>query len=124
MGSMGVVYSVVVEAVPRFWLKESRLFIHWSDVAKPGGYLEHYIARGRDPGFPDHLELTVCPYPNEKGDHDLLFTERFRLATPPKPTRENQQRGLFGDGNILADARVRGFAEDFLTSELDGASLK
>jgi FAD/FMN-containing dehydrogenase len=61
MGCMGILYAVVLRTVDRFWLRETREVVSWIDLAKPGGYLEGLIRRPRDPGYPDHVEVSICP---------------------------------------------------------------
>lgn len=126
MGCFGIVYAVVVKAVDQFWIREQRSIVSYRDLSKPGGYLEAYLKRPRDPAFPEHLEVTVSPYPNgsPQNDHDALLTRRYRLSEPPAPTHENRTRGLLGDGQILASPTLRSLTEDFLTEMLDGADLR
>jgi hypothetical protein len=59
MGCMGVVYAVVLRAVDRFWLNESREPKTWSELTKPEGFLQKFLLNPRDPQFPDHIEITV-----------------------------------------------------------------
>lgn len=120
MGCMGIVYSYVLQAVPAYFIRERRELVSWRDLSKPGGYLEAFIARPRDPAFPDHLEVTLSPYARD-GDHDCLLTRRARLAQAPVPTPGSQQRGALGNGSLFADPVVREVAEDVLVRLLDGA---
>jgi hypothetical protein len=43
LGSMGAVYAVVLSTDQKFWLREVRRLIKWSELKKPGGYLDRVI---------------------------------------------------------------------------------
>lgn len=122
MGCMGVVYAVVLRAVDAFWLRERRSIVAWEELAQPGGYLARYL---EDPGagFPDHVEVTVNPYPErpDGSTHAALLTERWRLAAEPPSTPDSRQRGLLGNGNIFADPLIRDWTEKALVHHLDRA---
>lgn len=124
MGCMGVVYAVVVKAVDAFWLREQRSLVLWEDLARPGGYLRDYLARPRDPAYPDHVEVTINPYPMRSGgaEHACLLTRRWRLASAPPSTHESRQRGALGSGNLFADPMIRDWTEQFLVQHLDKAA--
>jgi L-gulono-1,4-lactone dehydrogenase len=123
MGCMGIVYAVVLQAVDQFWIREQRQVASWRELSKPGGYLQAFLNRPRDPAFPDHLEVTVSPYPRARNSnyHDALLTRRHRLREHPAPTRENRTRGVLGSGDILADPNIRGLAEGVLKGVLEHA---
>jgi hypothetical protein len=93
LGSMGVVYAVVLQTDPKFWLEERRTLMKWSDVIAPGGVLERAMA-GRpvdDSAHPaEHWELQYNPYPVD-GERSFLLTTRTRHYT--KPAGANTQRG-------------------------------
>ena len=64
IGSMGVVYSVVLKTDRKFWLREVRTIVTWSELKKPGGILER-ILNGqpiRDGESPEHYEFQYSPY--------------------------------------------------------------
>lgn len=86
VGSMGVVYSLVLRTDRKFWLREVRQQISWTELSKPGGYLDRAIASqpiyGDDQPSPEHWELQYSPYRNENGDHTFLITNRYRSYTP------------------------------------------
>ena len=126
MGTMGVLYSVTLKTIDRFWMREKRELVSWRDLSKKGGYLESYLAHPRDPAFPDDVEATVCPYPRGERDtdHECLLTQRWRLRTEPLPTAESRTRGLLGEGHILADPFARKFTEGALATLLNGASKR
>lgn len=95
-GSMGVVYSVVLRADQKFWLREVRSKIKWSELKKTGGYLERLInglSVYADKPSPEHWELQYSPYAD--GDHTFLITERHRSYTP-LPEQPASQRGQAG----------------------------
>lgn len=97
-GSMGVIYSVVLKADTKFWLREVRTKVKWSDVKKPGGPLDRLLQ-----GLPvnaagpsaEHWELQYTPYADANGDRTFLITERFRSYTPlpEQPASERGQPG-------------------------------
>ena len=97
-GSMGVVYSVVLRADQKFWLREVRRKIKWSELKKPGGYLER-LMQGlpvyADKPSPEHWELQYTPYADANGDHTFLITERHRSYTP-LPEQPASERGQAG----------------------------
>jgi len=123
MGSMGVVYAVVVKTVDAYWIRERRSVVDWEELAKPGGFLARYLAAPGGASFPDHVEVTINPYPAHPGKstHAALLTERWRLAAAPPGTPENRQRGLLGSGNLFADPLVRDWTEKALVHHLDQA---
>jgi len=128
MGCMGIVYAVVLRTVTKFWIRERRTLMLWSDLAKPDGIIDRLVAgkklkhEGPDP---DHYEIYVNPYltrqRNAGPDHTCIFTERYRLDQRPAPTADSVQRGLLGTGHLLANPMARQFAEDGLRAFLDGA---
>ena len=122
MGCMGVVYAVVLRAVDRFWIRESRELTSWRELTKAGGFIERFLQHPRDPQFPDHVEITVCPYPRHPDqDHDVLLTKRTRLPTPPPATKENTSRGVLGSGHILAEPAAQRISEAVLAKSMDDA---
>jgi L-gulono-1,4-lactone dehydrogenase len=84
MGSMGIVYSLVLDVRERFFLNEVRTLSTWEDVRgdlTPGGVL----------GDGDHYELFVNPYARRDGRHTALVTRRADCADPsglPSDLRE------------------------------------
>lgn len=98
IGSLGVVYSVTLKTDQKFWLREVRYKMKWSDVKKPDGILERVIA-GRpvynDRVSPEHVEFQYTPYADNTGDHTFLVTERYRsyTALPLQPSTDRGQPG-------------------------------
>lgn len=107
VGSMGIVYSVVLRTDQKFWLREVRHQISWTELSKPGGYLDRAIAGlpiyGDNAPSPEHWELQYSPYKNETGDHTFLITDRYR-SYAPLPEQAATERGQpgteFGSGLI------------------------
>lgn len=99
IGSMGIVYSVVLRTDQKFWLREVRHQIAWSELSKPGGYLDRAIAGqpiyGDGQPSPEHWELQYSPYRNENGDRTFLITDRYRSYTP-LPEQAAAERGQPG----------------------------
>ena len=65
IGSMGVVYAITIHTDKKFWLKEVRHRIAWSELKKPGGYLDRAMhglpIYGADKPSPEHWELQYSP---------------------------------------------------------------
>jgi len=93
LGSMGIVYSVVLRTDRKFWLDERRTLMKWSEVSRPGGVLDR-IMQGRpidDSAHPaEHVELQYNPYPVD-GERSLLLTTRTRYYD--RPTNGDWVRG-------------------------------
>lgn len=98
IGSMGIIYSVTLRTDRKFWLKEVRHLISWSELKKPGGYLDRALhglpIYGDGRPSPEHWELQYSPYLNEKGDHTFLITDRYHSYTP-LPEQSSGSRGQF-----------------------------
>lgn len=97
IGSMGVVYSVTLQADKKFWLKEVRKRTTWSELKKPGGYLEKLLDNQPvydDRPSPEHIEFQYTPYEMD-GDHSFLITERYR-SYEPLPEQPQKERGTPG----------------------------
>jgi len=93
IGSMGIVYSVVLRTDRKFWLDERRTLMTWAQVSAPGGVLER-IVNGQpldnSAHPPEHYELQYNPYA-VNGDHSFLLTTRTRYYV--KPTNGDTVRG-------------------------------
>lgn len=119
-GSMGVVYSVVLKADSKFWLREVRRKVKWSELKQPGGPLDRLLqglpvnAEGASPA---HWELQYTPYADDNGDRTFLITERHRSATPlpEQPASERGQPGTdFVSGLItLLEMPLAGILDTF-----------
>ncbi len=129
MGCMGVVYSLVLRAVDKFWIRERRSIVPWSELAGPDGIIDRLVSgkplndEGRSP---DHYEIYVNPYTTRRApagpDHTCIYTERYRFSTPPVATEDSAKRGRAGIGHLLANALARHVAEESLRTFLDGTS--
>ena len=108
MGSCGVVYSVIIEAQPKFWMNESRTIMTWGDLKKQGGFLQRLVSGeviGTNPGEPRHYEIYFSPYCLAKNgggmeNHTCLLTQRFEIDEPGKLTRDEKKRGRQGDKRL------------------------
>ncbi len=98
IGSMGVVYSVVLRADQKFWLREVRRKASWSELKAAGGPIDRLL-QGlpvyADRPSPEHWELQYSPYLNSQGDHTFLISERYRSYTP-LPEQASSERGQPG----------------------------
>ena len=98
IGSMGILYAVVLRTDQKYWLREVRQLIKWSALSRPDGYLDRII-RGlpvyTDRPVPAHWELQYSPYPDAGGDYTFLITERHRSYSP-LPEQPASQRGARG----------------------------
>ena len=98
IGSLGVVYAITLNTDQKFWLREVRRQIKWTELKKPGGYLDritHGLPVYADQPSPEHWELQYSPYKDSDGDHTFLITERYRSYTP-LPEQAASERGQPG----------------------------
>ncbi|MCB1674583.1 MAG: FAD-binding protein [Pseudomonadales bacterium] len=99
IGSMGVVYAITLKTDQKFWLREVRHLVKWSELKKQGGLLERALNRqaiyGDDKPSPEHWELQYSPYADDKGDHTFLITDRYRSYSP-LPEQASTERGQVG----------------------------
>ncbi len=107
IGSMGVVYSVTLKTDQKFWLREVRRAIKWSELRKPGGYLDritHGLPVYENQPSPEHWEFFYSPYPDANGDHNVVITDRYRSYTPlpEQPESERGQPGATFAGSLAA----------------------
>jgi len=101
IGSIGVVYAITLRTDQKYWLREVRHKIKWSELKKPGGYLERAMNRqpiyGSGQPSPEHWELQYSPYPDANGDRTFLITDRYRSYTPlPEQSPLLGGRGALG----------------------------
>jgi hypothetical protein len=108
MGCMGVIYSVVLEPVPRFWLREVRTPTTWRELTRTDGLIDRLLGKKpiKPPGQPEpeHYEIYVNPY-RRRGDNRCLLTERYRIPPDQFRTAEAMERGKLGT-NALATLGV------------------
>lgn len=79
LGRMGVIYSVVLEAVPAFNLVETRDAQVWSTQAD---WIRANIRDATAYAGPRFLEIVVNPYRNQGGDRDCVVTRRDVTTAP------------------------------------------
>jgi len=82
-GTMGLVYSVTIEAEEYYWLREDRTLSTWTEVKqklapKADGSLPDILTENR------HYEVLFNPYPTD-GDHRALETVRNLIGEPAAP---------------------------------------
>jgi D-arabinono-1,4-lactone oxidase len=81
IGTLGLVYSLVLEVREKFWLREVRTVSTWErvrDTVTPGGVL----------GEGDHYELFLNPY----GEHRLVVTRRYEIDEPHGEPEDKLER--------------------------------
>jgi hypothetical protein len=92
VGSLGVIYSAVLEVEKEYWLHEVRELTSWEELTRPSaGFLAQLAATGAPPPqqgvdakgeTPRNYEIWVNPY-ETRGLHGAVLVQRFRRATPP-----------------------------------------
>lgn len=108
IGSMGIVYAITLKTDRKFWLKEVRHRIKWSELKRPGGLLDRAMNRlpiyGDGQPSPEHWELQYSPYPDANGDYSFLVTDRFRsyTALPEQPATERGAQGASFANQLVA----------------------
>jgi L-gulono-1,4-lactone dehydrogenase len=75
LGTLGLLYRVMLEVRERFWLKEVRTLTTWEKVRST------LTAEGVL-GEPGHYELFVNPYAGDDGEHRVLVTMRTDTPEP------------------------------------------
>lgn len=87
LGSLGVVFGVVIEAVPLYQLKFSRLARPWNDQALWTA-IRTLDTRPLHPNIPDHpyhFDVVMHPYPPSGGAPGLFATMMWKAAAPAGP---------------------------------------
>jgi hypothetical protein len=143
LGSLGVFYAVVLHVVPRYWVIERRTVTTWEELVGPNGALPRLVGgqplcgaataaypptvparpcffAGRPP---DHFEVFYTPYPDARGQHLALLTERWRTESPPADVGGARGSTLFMVGEdltVLADRHglLRAALEDVTAAEI------
>ncbi|HEV7562192.1 MAG TPA: FAD-binding protein [Solirubrobacterales bacterium] len=85
LGTVGLLYRVMIEVREKFWLKEVRTLDTWERVKST------LTADGILAGD-GHYELFVNPYPGDDGEHRLLVTMRTEAPEPIDPTPDKDER--------------------------------
>jgi L-gulono-1,4-lactone dehydrogenase len=94
-GMMGVIYAVVLRAVPLFYLRETRTRTTWKKLSGRNGLITK-IVNGEFASMadrPDHVELYMNPYATNDGDHNVLLTKRWRERIPRHGSEQARLRG-------------------------------
>ncbi|MEX0967517.1 MAG: D-arabinono-1,4-lactone oxidase [Bacteroidia bacterium] len=87
MGCLGIVYSLIIEVVPSYWLKETRELILWSQL-KP------LLAEGSILQKNEHFEVYLNPYKTD-GDYTCLITTRKHIDVQQRPKGPPGRRNFF-----------------------------
>jgi hypothetical protein len=93
IGCMGIVYSVILEVEPSYWLEEVRTLSTWEQVREDlrvGAVLRENL----------HYEVYFNPYPGSDGHHRCLITTRNRVEPSPDISPSRLRRNLLPE--ILA----------------------
>ena len=108
MGTMGIVYSLILRVEPKFWIHEGRTVVTWDHFKED--FLGKVIAKAKDPSVklgasdqddPCYYEFQVNPYPNDEGQHSVLLTKRWKLLKKEFDNDNPKYRGECGFGNHL-----------------------
>jgi FAD/FMN-containing dehydrogenase len=84
LGCMGVVYSVTLEVMQKYWLREKRDVRRWTEVKAD-------LLKGKVFDQYRHYEVLVNPYKLD-GDHSCLITARKVDSKPEHPSPEQANR--------------------------------
>lgn len=97
VGCLGILYSVTLEVLPRYWLKETRTVRPWSEVREELRAEFARLARGEAPQLfaPRHYELLLNPY-ETKGQRTCLVTVREEAPDPSGSLIGRPHRPLTG----------------------------
>jgi hypothetical protein len=88
LGRFGVIYSVVLAAVPAFKLAETRTASTWEGANGQAAWIKSNLAVPGTPSVPGHFhEVIVNPYKNAAGTHDCVFTMREVTTLPSNQTK-------------------------------------
>lgn len=92
-GRMGVIYSVVLEAVDAFMLREERHVSSWEEEAP---WVRSVVVGSGEPyGGPRFVEVVLSPYAGEDGRHRCVVTTRT-VPDDPTPSGEKPGPDVFG----------------------------
>ncbi len=75
LGTLGLLYRVMLDVREKFWLKEVRTLDTWENVRSS-------LTADGVLGGPGHYELFVNPYAGEDGEHRVLVTMRTDAEEP------------------------------------------
>ena len=120
MGSSGVIYSVVLETIPSFWLNEVRTLTTWGALIAPGGFLRRLVDGeriGEEADQPKYYEIYFNPYNLKSADpkdHTCLLTERYVIENPGERSRKERKRGRQGNKMLKFLTRLTREGEDLV----------
>jgi hypothetical protein len=100
LGTIGLVYSLVLEVREKFWLNEVRTLCTWEavrDLLTPDGVL----------GEGDHYELFLNPYAGEDRQHRVLVTRRRDCPEPDHLPPDKLERHPLTE--LESSSRLTGF---------------
>ncbi|MFT3775748.1 MAG: D-arabinono-1,4-lactone oxidase [Minicystis sp.] len=106
LGCMGLVYSLTLRVLPRYWLAETRVLSTWSAVRAQ-------LIAGAVLTTNRHYEVLINPHPTN-GDHTCLVTMRNPAPEPAAPPFMRPQRQI-----VPAIVSASRLAEDALLWLLD-----
>jgi hypothetical protein len=89
LGRMGLIYSVVIESVPFYRLRETRQPMQWSaveGVLRTPGLAPPVLQLANVPGEPRparFVDIALTPFFNSTGDRDAVIARRWETDQPP-----------------------------------------
>ncbi len=89
MGCMGVIYSVILRAMPQYYLNEIRTLSTWEQVKKD-------LRQGDVFTENRHYEVLINPY-KVRGEHRCLITTRNRTEKPSGLPLDKVKRRFFAE---------------------------
>lgn len=85
IGTLGLIYSVLIEVREKFWLNEVRTLSTW-EAEREALSADGVLGQG------DHYELFVNPYPQPDGRHRVLVTRRRDCPEPDDLPKDKLER--------------------------------
>ena len=110
-GRFGIIYSVVLRAVPQYSLHQDRRLSVWQDIKgmindlSSDLYTESYTGPGAVNADQDYLEIAVCMTPHANFTKNLAgVTKRWKLHPPVSVAGRSERVGQVGmfDSQIQA----------------------
>jgi L-gulono-1,4-lactone dehydrogenase len=111
LGTLGLLYRVMLDVRERFWLKEVRTLDTWENVRST------LTADGVLAG-PAHYELFVNPYAGEDGKHRVLVTVRSDAPEPIDEPEDKLERHPLTE--LVSSWRFTGVVLRFLARNFPG----
>jgi L-gulono-1,4-lactone dehydrogenase len=85
LGTIGLLYRVMLDVRKKFWLKEVRTLDTWEKVRST-------LSADGVLGEEGHYELFVNPYPGDDGEHRVLVTMRTDTGEPVDEPQDKLER--------------------------------